>query len=237
MEQKIALVTGGSGGIGEATIERLIADGMKVYFTYSSNRTKAEELEAKFGAVGIQYRFGDDTAAVISKIKDAEGRLDVLINNLGITNDKLLIQMSTEDFTNVINVNVTSMFEFTKHACKLMSRKKYGRIVNISSIVGVTGNIGQANYAASKAAMVGFTKSVAKEYARKNITVNSVSPGFVITPMTDELSDEVKAQSLSHIAMQRYAEPSEVANVISFLSGDDCSYVTAQNIIVDGGMA
>lgn len=237
MEQKIALVTGGSGGIGVATIERLTNDGIKVYFTYSSNQAKAKELEAEFGAIGIQYRFGDDVIRVIEQIKSAEGRLDVLVNNLGITNDKLLIKMSTEDFTNVLNVNVTSMFEFTKHASKLMSRKKYGRIVNVSSIVGVTGNIGQANYAASKAAMVGFTKSVAKEYARKNITVNSISPGFVVTPMTDGLSDEVKAASLSHIAMQRYAKPSEIASVISFLSSDDSSYVTAQNIIVDGGMS
>lgn len=237
MEQKIALVTGGSGGIGEATIKRLTADGMKVYFTYSSNLQKAEELEAEFGAIGIQYRFGDDTAAVVEQIKASEGRLDVLVNNLGITNDKLLVKMTTEDFTNVLNVNVTSMFEFTKAATKLMSRKKYGRIVNVSSIVGVTGNVGQANYAASKAAMVGFTKSVAKEYARKNITVNSISPGFVVTPMTDGLSDEVKELSLSHIAMQRYADASEIASVISFLSSDDCSYVTAQNIIVDGGMS
>ncbi len=237
MEQKIALVTGGSGGIGYATVARLTADGMKVYFTYSSNAAKALEIEEEFGAIGIQYRFGDDVGQIIDRIKSEVGRLDVLINNLGITNDKLLIKMSTSDFTDVLNVNVTSMFEFTKHATKLMSRKKYGRIVNVSSIVGVTGNVGQANYAASKAAMVGFTKSVAKEYARKNITVNSVSPGFVITPMTDDLSPEVKAASLSHIAMQRYAQPSEIASVISFLSSADCSYVTAQNIIVDGGMS
>lgn len=237
MEQKIALITGGSGGIGEAAIERLVADGMKVYFTYSSNQQKTDELEQKFNAVAINYQFGDDVDSVIGVIKEQEGKLDVLINNLGITNDKLLARMTTNDFTNVLNVNVTSMFEFTKAAVKLMSRKKYGRIVNISSIVGVTGNIGQANYAASKAAMIGFTKSVAKEYARKNITVNAISPGFVVTPMTDCLSDEVKAASLSHIAMQRYANAEEIASVISFLSSKDCSYLTAQNIIVDGGMS
>lgn len=236
MEQKIALVTGGSGGIGEATIERLAADGMKVYFTYSSNQDKAKELESKYNATAIQYRFGDDVAEIMSQIKSEAGRLDVLVNNLGITNDKLLIQMKTEDFTNVLNVNVTSMFEFTKAAIKLMSRKKYGRIINMSSIVGVTGNIGQANYAASKAAIIGFTKSVAKEYAKKNITVNSISPGFVVTPMTDELSEEIKAETLNHIAMQRYAQPNEVASVVSFLAGADSSYITAQNIIVDGGM-
>ncbi|WOO88110.1 3-oxoacyl-ACP reductase family protein [Mollicutes bacterium LVI A0039] len=236
MEQKIALVTGGSGGIGEAAVIRLVADGMKVYFTYSSNQAKAQELEEAHGAIGIQYRFGDDVAPIINQIKEESGRLDVLVNNLGITNDKLLIQMSTEDFTNVLNVNVTSMFEFTKAAVKLMSRKKYGRIINLSSIVGVTGNIGQANYAASKAAIVAFSKSVAKEYAKKKITVNSVSPGFVVTPMTDELTEEVKAESLKHIAMQRFAEPSEIASVISFLASEDCSYITAQNIIVDGGM-
>lgn len=237
MEQKIALVTGGSGGIGVATVKRLVDDGMKVYFTYSSNKAKADQLTSETGAVGIQYRFGDDASAVINQIKDECSRLDVLVNNLGITNDKLLIQMSTEDFSNVLGVNVTSMFEFTKAAVKVMSRKKYGKIVNISSIVGVTGNVGQANYAASKAAMVGFTKSVAKEYAKKHITVNSVAPGFVETAMTDKLSDEVKETSLSHIAMQRYAQPEEVASVISFLASEDSSYITAQNIIVDGGMS
>lgn len=237
MEQKIALVTGGSGGIGEATVKRLVEDGMKVYFTYSTNLQKAQELETKFQAIGIQYRFGDDVESIIKSIKTNEGRLDVLVNNLGITNDKLLIRMSTEDFVSVLNTNVTAMFEFTKAAVKIMSRQKYGRIVNLSSIVGVNGNVGQANYAASKAAIIGFTKSVAKEYARKNITVNSVSPGFVITPMTDDLSPEVMAESLNRIAMQRYAQADEIASVISFLSSDDCSYITAQNIIVDGGMS
>lgn len=237
MEQKIALVTGGSGGIGEATVKRLVEDGMKVYFTYSTNLKKAQELETKFQAIGIQYRFGDDVESIIKSIKTNEGRLDVLVNNLGITNDKLLIRMSTEDFVSVLNTNVTAMFEFTKAAVKIMSRQKYGRIVNLSSIVGVNGNVGQANYAASKAAIIGFTKSVAKEYARKNITINSVSPGFVITPMTDNLSPEVMAESLNRIAMQRYAQADEIASVISFLCSDDCSYITAQNIIVDGGMS
>lgn len=237
MEQKIALVTGGSGGIGEATVERLVNDGYKVYFTYSSNSAKAEEIAEKFTAHPIKYRFGDDVSLIIETIKSTDGRLDILVNNLGITNDKLLIQMSSEDFSNVLNVNVSSMFEFTKAASKLMSRKKYGRIINVSSIVGVTGNIGQANYAASKAAMVGFTKSVAKEYARKNITVNAISPGFVVTPMTDGLSEEVKSESLKRIAMNRYAQASEIASVISFLASDDSSYITAQNIIVDGGMS
>lgn len=237
MEQKIALVTGGSGGIGEATVKRLSEDGAKVYFTYSSNQGKAKQLEAEYNATAICYRFGDDATAVVSQIKDECGRLDILVNNLGVTNDKLLVKMDTADFQSVLNINVTSMFEFTKAASKLMSRKKYGRIINMSSIVGVTGNIGQANYAASKAAMIGFTKSVAKEYARKNITVNSISPGFVITPMTDGLSEEVKAESLNRIAMKRYAEASEIASVVSFLAGDDSSYITAQNIIVDGGMS
>lgn len=237
MEQKIALVTGGSGGIGAATVKRLVNDGMKVYFTYSSNAEKAQQIAAENQAIAIQYSFGGDVEAIIKTIKAQEGRLDVLVNNLGITNDKLLIRMSTEDFVSVLNTNVTAMFEFTKAAVKVMSRQKYGRIVNLSSIVGVNGNIGQANYAASKAAIIGFTKSVAKEYARKNITVNCVSPGFVITPMTDSLSPEVMSESLSRIAMQRYAEASEIANVISFLSSDDCSYITAQNIIVDGGMS
>lgn len=237
MEKKIALVTGGSGGIGEATVNRLVNDGMKVYFTYSSNAQKAQQLEAQCNAIAIQYSYGDDAQAIIQEIKTNEGRLDVLINNLGITNDKLLIRMSTEDFTTVLNTNVTAMFEFTKAAVKVMSRQKYGRIVNLSSIVGVNGNVGQANYAASKAAIIGFTKSVAKEYARKNITVNSVSPGFVITPMTESLSSEVMSESLNRIAMQRYAEASEIASVISFLSSDDSSYITAQNIIVDGGMS
>ncbi len=237
MEQKIALVTGGSGGIGEATVKRLTEDGMKVYFTYSSNQGKADAIAAEYSAVAVHYRFGDDVQPIIDMIKGAEGKLDVLVNNLGITKDMLLIKMTTEDFRSVLDINVTSMFEFTKAACKLMSRKKYGKIINMSSIVGVTGNVGQANYAASKAAMVAFTKSVAKEYARKNITVNSISPGFVVTPMTDQLSDEIKQQTLSHIAMNRYGNASEIASVVSFLANEDSSYVTGQNIIVDGGMS
>lgn len=237
MEQKVALVTGGSGGIGEAVVARLVADGFKVYFTYSSNGQKAEVIASEYGAVAVHYCYGLDVAPIFAQIKAECGRLDVLVNNLGITNDKLLIQMSSTDFADVLNVNVNSMFEFTKPAIKMMSRKKFGRVINVSSIVGVAGNAGQANYAASKAAMIGFTKSVAKEYARKNITVNAVSPGFVVTPMTDGLDAQVKAESLSRIAMQRYAEPKEVAGVISFLASDDSSYVTANNIIVDGGMS
>ncbi len=237
MEQKIALVTGGSGGIGEATVKRLTEDGMKVYFTYSSNQEKADQIATECNAVAIKYRFGDDVQVIIDRIKNDEGKLDVLVNNLGITKDKLLIKMTTEDFRDVLDINVTSMFEFTKVACKLMSRKKSGKIINMSSIVGVTGNVGQANYAASKAAMVAFTKSVAKEYARKNITVNSISPGFVVTPMTDELPVEIKEQTLSRIAMNRYAQASEIASVVSFLASNDSSYVTGQNIIVDGGMS
>ncbi len=239
MDKKIALVTGGSGGIGVATIERLTKAGMYVYFTYSGNIQKANEIENTYPQAVKAIKFdarNDDASEVLQMIKDEQGQIDVLVNNLGITNDKLLVQMKENDFTDVINVNLNSTYAFTKAALKMMSRKKYGRIINISSVVGVSGNIGQANYAASKGAIIAFTKSVAKEYARKGITVNSVSPGFVNTAMTDGLPDNVKEAFLANIAIGRYAEPIEVANVINFLASDEASYVTSQNLIVDGGM-
>lgn len=238
MEQKIALVTGGSGGLGEASVERLVADGFFVYFTYGENAQKAQEIESKFSNVkAIQYKHGETEASeVLKQIKTEQGKIDVLVNNLGITNDKLLATMKSDDFMNVIDVNLRSTFEFTKATVKMMSRKKCGKIINVSSVVGVSGNLGQANYSASKAGMIGFTKSVAKEYARKNINVNSISPGFVETAMTDKLSDEIKETACSHIDLNRFAKPEEIASVISFLASDDSSYISGQNIIVDGGM-
>ncbi len=237
MEQKIALVTGGTGGIGFAVVNRLVTEGYWVYFTYSSNQSKAFEMEKTVNnCTGIKYSVGDDASAVVNMVIEERGRIDVLVNNLGITNDKLFARMKREDFDQVLEVNVGSMFDFTKAVIRPMSKKKYGRIVNISSIVGVTGNIGQANYAASKAAMVGFTKSIAQEYARKGITSNVISPGFIETEMTAKLDDQIKEDVLNRIAMNRMAKPSEVASVISFLASEDSSYITGQNIIVDGGM-
>ncbi len=237
MEQKIALVTGGTGGIGFAAVNRLVTEGYWVYFTYSSNQSKAFEMEKTVNnCTGIKYSVGDDASVIVNMVIEERGRIDVLVNNLGITNDKLFARMKREDFDQVLEVNVGSMFDFTKAVIRPMSKKKYGRIVNISSIVGVTGNIGQANYAASKAAMVGFTKSIAQEYARKGITSNVISPGFIETEMTAKLDDQIKDDILNRIAMNRMAKPSEVASVISFLASEDSSYITGQNIIVDGGM-
>ncbi len=236
MGQKIALVTGGSGGIGTALVKRLSADGHKVFFTYSSNQERAKQLESETNSTAIKYRVGDDANEVVDAIIASSGKIDILINNLGITDDKLLVKMKKEEFDRVIGINLGSTFEFTKIVSRLMSREKYGKIVNMSSVVGVYGNIGQANYAASKAAIIGFTKSVALEYARKNITVNAISPGFVITPMTDKLNEQIKEATLNKISMKRYATANEIASVASFLSCDDSSYITGQNIIVDGGM-
>ena len=240
---KTALVTGASRGIGRAIALKLSELGANLVLNYNKGLSSIEEvvkeIESKGGkAITIQ---GD-----VSVFKDAEkivkcavasfGSLDILVNNAGITKDGLLLRMKEEDFDRVINVNLKGAFNCIKHASPIMLKQKSGRIVNISSVVGITGNAGQVNYAAAKAGIIGMTKATAKELASRGITVNAVAPGFIQTDMTEELSESVKCAIIGNIPLKRLGTARDVANLVAFLVGEDSLYITGQVINVDGGM-
>ena len=243
MHGKVALVTGGGRGIGQAIVETLAAEGASVAFTYKSSAVAAEALASRLQAKG-QTVFAHqsdaasttDAAAVVEAVVKQHGRLDILVNNAGITKDGLLLRMSEEDWDRVITNNLKSVFNFTKAACRPMMGQRSGKIVNITSVVGITGNAGQANYAASKAGIIGFTKSIAKELASRNIQVNAVAPGFVDTDMTGALTPEQKKALTDLIPLKRTARPEEIAAAVRYLASDDASYITGQVLCVDGGM-
>ena len=174
---------------------------------------------------------------MVKAVKETFGSIDALVNNAGITKDKLLARMTEDEYDAVIAVNQKSIFNMLKNTCPVMMKQKFGRIVNVSSVAGLYGNPGQINYSASKAAIIGMTKTIAKEYGKKNITCNAVAPGLIRTPMTDVLSDEIKAKMLDAVSLKRYGEPEEIASVVSFLVSDDASYVTGQVIEISGGLA
>lgn len=246
---KRAIVTGGSRGIGKAIVKELatrtrngthFAD---VVFTYNSNKEKADELEQELSSTGAKvYGIKADSSslsevqAAINFAVEKLGGVDLLINNAGITRDNLMLRMSEEDWNKVIAANLTGVFNYNKAVLKPMMGQRYGRIVNISSVVGITGNAGQANYAASKAGVFGFTKSLAKEVGSRNITVNAVAPGFIETDMTDKLNDKQKEALLTNIPMKRMGKAEDVARVVAFLCSEDADYITGQVITVDGGM-
>jgi len=239
MDKKIALVTGASRGIGRAIAEKLAEDGFFVIGTATSDKG-AESISAYLGGNGAGMKLdvsdADSIAEVMKKINEDYGVPVVLVNNAGITRDNLLMRMKEEEWNDIINTNLTSIFRMSKAVLRGMMKAKGGRIINISSVVGATGNAGQTNYAASKAGMVGFAKSMAKEVGSRNITVNTVAPGFIDTDMTKELADEHRQALLSSIALGRLGNPEEIAHAVSFLASDGASYITGETIHVNGGM-
>lgn len=240
---KVALVTGASGGIGREIALTLAKAGFDIGIHYRSNEKQANELWKEITETGRKavllkgdLSLPDDCKRIVGTCVNELGGLYALINNAGITDDTLLMRMKDEQFENVMKANMNSCFYCTREAVPYLLKAREGRIVNISSVVGITGNIGQANYASSKAAIIGFGKSVAKETAKRGICVNTVAPGYVQTPMTDSLSDDIKKSMLEHIPLKRFGTPSDIAGVVAFLCSDAASYITGQVIIVDGGM-
>lgn len=241
---KVALVTGGSRGIGRSIVLHLAQSGADVAFTYRSkvdgaNALVAELLNMGRKSVAFQSNAADTKQSddVVQSVIKGFGRIDILVNNAGITKDGLLMRMSEQDWDDVITTNLKSVFNFTKAACRQMMSQQSGKIINISSVVGVVGNAGQANYVASKAGVIGFTKSVAKELASRNIQANCIAPGFIETDMTEKLNEKQKEAILNVIPQKRIAKPEEIAAVVCFLSSQDSNYITGQTINVDGGMA
>lgn len=239
----VALVTGGSRGIGKVIAESLAKAGYDVAICFSGNGAAAMETVDNCKSYGVDsicikadVSKADDVSSLFAQVKEELGAVDVLVNNAGVTRDGLLIRMSEEDYDTVLDINLKGTFFCTKAAIKDMMRARSGRIINITSIVGVQGNAGQANYAASKAGVIGFTKSVAREYGSKGITVNAVAPGFIQTAMTDELPEEVKKTYMKQIPLGRFGTAEDVAGVVEFLASDKASYVTGQVLEVTGGM-
>ena len=243
LANKTALVTGASRGIGRATAIELAKAGAKVAVNYAGNRAAAEEVVAQIQAAGgqafmVQADVGDAAAvdAMVKSVVEQFGSIDILVNNAGITRDNLIMRMKEEDWDAVIHINLKGIFNCTKVVTKLMMKQRYGRIVNMTSVVGVMGNAGQSNYAAAKAGVIGFTKSMAKELASRNITVNAVAPGYISTDMTADLPDQAKADLQSQIPLQRLGNPADVASAVLFLVSPGADYITGQTLHVDGGM-
>ena len=235
-----ALITGASGGIGEAIARVLHANGAIV----GLHGTRVEKLESLAGELGGNAHIfpanladSEDVKALADKAETELEGVDILVNNAGITKDGLFVRMSDEDWQSVIDVNLTAVFRLTRQLTHPMMRRRHGRIVNITSVVGVTGNPGQANYCAAKAGMIGFSKSLAQEIATRNVTVNCVAPGFIDSAMTDKLNDKQKDAIMSAIPMRRMGTGAEVASAVSYLASDEAAYVTGQTIHVNGGMA
>ena len=243
---KYALVTGGSRGIGRAICVQLAKDtDYHILINYQSNKEAAEETLREVKSVGGQGELLPfdvvDAGSVIASLDQwqenhKESIIEVIVNNAGITRDNLILRMTPEDFQSVIDVNLTGTFNCMKLASRMMAKKRSGKIISISSIVGLHGNVGQTNYAASKAGVIGMTKTLAKELAGRNVTVNAIAPGFIRTAMTDQLNDDIKESLLSTIPMKKFGESEDVAKVAAFLASEDADYITGQVISVDGGM-
>ncbi len=243
LENKIALVTGASRGIGKAVAKELAAKGAFVIVNYNGSKEAAEQVVSEIKASGkdaVSYQcdvsqYADCERMVTELIKTYQ-KIDILVNNAGITRDNLLMKMSEEDFDAVIDTNLKGTFHTMRFVSRAMLKQRSGRIINLSSVVGVTGNAGQTNYAASKAGVIGMTKTVARELASRGVTVNAIAPGFIETDMTGKLSDRVKEQAILQIPLGKIGKPEDVAKLAGFLASDDAGYITGQVIHVDGGM-
>jgi len=241
LEGKVALVTGASRGIGEAIAESLAKAGATVVGTATSD-SGAEAINGRFTGdlkgkgIKLDVKSAEDVAAVVKAVTDEYGGIDILVNNAGITKDTLMLRMTDEMWDDVVTTNLNSVFKMSKAVLRGMTKKRFGRIISISSVVGASGNAGQANYAASKAGMVGFTKSLAREVASRGITVNAVAPGFIKSDMTDKLNDEIQAGILKSVPQGRLGTPKEIADAVMFLASPYADYVTGQTLHVNGGM-
>ncbi len=240
LRDKVALVTGGSRGIGKAIGTHLAGAGAKVALADVADiaqiQASADEIGGGAIAVSANVTSPDDCAAAVSQVEDALGPIDILVNNAGITRDGLLIRMDEADWSAVLDVNLKGVFNMTKAVARGMMKRRAGRIVNIASVVGITGNAGQANYSASKAGVIGFTKTVAKELASRGVLANAVAPGFIDTDMTKALPESAREALLKLIPLSRLGSPDDVARAVLFLSSDLASYITGQVVVVDGGM-
>lgn len=243
LKGKTAIVTGASRGIGRSTAIKLASLGANIILNYRSNEEEASKVEEEIKAFGVEtIKIKADISKIeevenmISTAKEKFGSIDIMVNNAGITKDTLIMRMKEEDFDSVINVNLKGVFNCLKCITPVMMKQKSGKIINLSSVVGISGNAGQVNYAASKAGVIGMTKSLAKEIGSRGITVNAVAPGFIETDMTEVLGEKAKDEYKKGIPLRRLGKPEDVANVIAFLASDAADYVTGQVIHVDGGM-
>ncbi len=243
LQNKVALVTGGSRGIGKSIVLALADAGATVVFTYKSSADASAQVVDSLKAKGQKaFAFQSDAVSgsqakdLVERVVKDHTQLNILVNNAGLTRDGLLMRMSEEDWDNVIANNLKSVYNYSKAACRQMISQRAGKIINMTSIVGLTGNAGQTNYAASKAGIIGFTKSLAKELGSRNIQVNAVAPGFVETEMTDKLNEDQKKALMDLIPLKRTAKPEEIANVVRFLATSEADYITGQVICVDGGI-
>ena len=240
---KNALVTGGTKGIGAAIAESLAKEGVNVVVTARNSAPYEDNLKQKLDEYGVKHAFYkmdvskfEEVQTVVKEIKKDFSSIDILVNNAGITKDTLLLRMQETDWDAVININLKGAFNTLKAVAPIMMKSRWGRVVNISSVVGEMGNLGQINYSASKAGLLGLTKSAARELAARNITVNAITPGFIVSDMTDKLSDEIKEEFKKQIPLGRFANPEEVADLVSFLTSSKAAYITGQVIGINGGM-
>ena len=243
MEGKVAVVTGASRGIGKAIAVKLASKGATVVINYNGSRERAEEVKNEVESAGgkaviIQCNVADFDACkeFIETVIKEHGRIDILVNNAGITKDGLIMKMKEEDFDSVLNVNLKGTFNTIRHSARQMLKQRSGKIINISSVSGILGNVGQANYAASKAGVIGLTKTMARELGSRGITVNAIAPGFVDTEMTEVLSEEIRENACKQIILGRFGKPEDIANTAVFLASGKADYITGQVISVDGGM-